>query len=488
MRCVGRGLNPPLRSRGGMPLYLGVDDTDSLRGMCTTFLATEFVRTLSAWDLIGYPRLVRLNPNIPWKTRGNGAICLRLGRGRGRAFPVGAINGQPVRAYPRCGARASPSDGLVEAVEGVVETWSEFEDPTTNPAFVLLETPPTPALYWRGVRGTVTKKEALAAVRGRGIWREYKNGRGVIGAAAATAWRPRDRTYEVLAYRHPSRWGTRRTIPRDAVRALDASFPSTFNNYDSENGRVAVAPRTPCPVLCGIRGDDPRELPAALASLGGERPDRWLVFETNQGTDDHITRNPREATPGTTIEVAGTVASHPRTIRGGHVVFPLRWRGAVDVVAYEPSKQFRAIVRALAPGDRVRVVGAVRETPRSVNLEKLEVIGLAPLLSKAGNPACFHCGKRMKSSGRAGPFRCRRCGTRRPRSDAVVVPLPRGISTRWYEPPVGSRRHLSMPLKRSSPGSRNERVVGRTPRRASPSFSRGADTVPTTALAFSRAL
>ena len=67
-----------------MPLYLGVDDTDSLRGMCTTFLATELVRDLREWDLIGYPRLVRLNPNIPWKTRGNGAICLRLGAGRGR--------------------------------------------------------------------------------------------------------------------------------------------------------------------------------------------------------------------------------------------------------------------------------------------------------------------------------------------------------------------------------------------------------------------
>src|SRR3989304_1119474 len=73
-----------------MPLYLGVDDTDSLRGMCTTFLATELVRALPKWDLIGFPRLVRLNPNIPWKTRGNGAICLRLGQGPGRGARGGA--------------------------------------------------------------------------------------------------------------------------------------------------------------------------------------------------------------------------------------------------------------------------------------------------------------------------------------------------------------------------------------------------------------
>ncbi|TLZ73059.1 MAG: hypothetical protein E6K14_06040 [Methanobacteriota archaeon] len=48
-----------------MVLWIGVDDTDSLQGMCTTFLATELVTELTKdRDLIGYPRLVRLNPNV----------------------------------------------------------------------------------------------------------------------------------------------------------------------------------------------------------------------------------------------------------------------------------------------------------------------------------------------------------------------------------------------------------------------------------------
>jgi tRNA(Ile2)-agmatinylcytidine synthase len=432
-----------------MPLYLGVDDTDSLRGMCTTFLATELVRALPEWDLIGFPRLVRLNPNIPWKTRGNGAICLRLGRGQGRRFRVGMIDGRDVWAHER-GTSPPPSEEVARIAAGVVERWSALEDPTTNPALVLLRKPPPPGLYWRAVRDIVAKREALRAIRSLGVRREWKNGRGVIGAAAAAAWRPRDRTYEVLAYRHPSRWGTPREIPAASVRGLDARFPSTFNNYDPEDDRVVIAPRTPCPVLCGIRGDDPRELPAALASLGGEPPDRWLLFETNQGTDDHVLREPREARPWTTVEVRGTVLEAPRTIPGGHVVFPLRWRGTIDAVAYEPSKGFRAIVRALAPGDTVRVVGAVRETPRSLNLEKLEVLGLAPVLRRTGNPSCPACGVRMKSSGRAAPYRCRKCGARRPRSDAVVVEAARGIGPGRYEPPVGSRRHLAMPLKRAA--------------------------------------
>src|SRR3989442_3799682 len=103
-------------ARPGMPLYLGVDDTDSLRGMCTTFLATELVRALGAWDLIGYPRLVRLNPNIPWKTRGNGAICLRLGRGRGGRFEVGEIDGSPVVAF-ESGDRSPPPEDPARLVQ-----------------------------------------------------------------------------------------------------------------------------------------------------------------------------------------------------------------------------------------------------------------------------------------------------------------------------------------------------------------------------------
>src|SRR5204862_1335412 len=70
---------------GPMVAWIGVDDTDSLQGMCTTFLAAEIVRELTTdFDLVGYPRLVRLNQNVQWKKRGNGAICVRFGQGDGR--------------------------------------------------------------------------------------------------------------------------------------------------------------------------------------------------------------------------------------------------------------------------------------------------------------------------------------------------------------------------------------------------------------------
>ena len=427
-----------------MVLWIGVDDTDSRMGMCTTFLATELVRELSQdYDLIGYPRLVRLNPNIPWKTRGNGAICIRIGHGRGSPRVLGMLNGRDIRSFPRSAFDPPPSD-VREAVTKTVVRWSRFEDPNTNPAFAILRTRPPSKLYWNAVRDVVPLPAALRMACGRGLVVRYKNGRGAIGALAATAWRPRDRTFEILAYRSKTRWGSPRDIDSSSVREMDQAFPSTFNNYDYENERVTVAPHSPCPILLGIRGDVPSDLPEAMAMIRCERPERWLIFETNQGTDDHVVRI-RRFEPGHTVRFQGTVSASPVTLRGGHVVF------AVDgqsVTAYEPSKQFRTITRRLLLGDQVEVVGAVRNQPATVNLEKLRVIGMVSKFRKVANPACPQCVKRMKSMGRGEEFRCRRCGLRLPRTAALTVRVPRPLALGWFEPPVGSRRHLSMPLKR----------------------------------------
>ena len=39
-------------------MFVAVDDTDSMKGNCTTFLATEIIREFQDLDLIGNPRLV----------------------------------------------------------------------------------------------------------------------------------------------------------------------------------------------------------------------------------------------------------------------------------------------------------------------------------------------------------------------------------------------------------------------------------------------
>src|SRR3989442_12633984 len=90
---------------------------------------------------------------------------------------------------------------VIRRVARLVEKWSRFDDASTNPAFAVLRRQPSPALYWKAVRGIVSLGEPTAAARGLGAVRPYKNGRGSIGALASIPWRRREPTSEVLTYR-----------------------------------------------------------------------------------------------------------------------------------------------------------------------------------------------------------------------------------------------------------------------------------------------
>jgi len=426
-----------------MATWLGVDDTDSVSGMCTTYLATEFLRA-TPFDLIGFPRLVRLNPNVPWKTRGNAAVCLRLGRGSGRPYLVGGFGESPLLAYPH-GTPVRAQEAMADAF-AFVEELAQFEDPKTNPGIYATVHRPPASFYRAAVTRIVPLASARKAARG-GELRGFGNQRGIVGAVAATAWRPRDRTYEVVSYRSPDRWGTPRHVEPRSVKEMEAAFPETFNSFDSTTGRSIIAPHSPCPVLFGIRGDRPERLPEAMRTIRGEAPERWLLFETNQGTDDHVLWRAPSPVPRTTVAATGTVASPPRMLPGGHAVFRISGRWTMDCTIYEPAKRFRDVALALHPGDRVTAIGSIRASPRTLNVEKLLIRRLVAVTQKVANPVCA-CGKRMKSAGRGHGYRCRHCGSTAPATAATFVTVPRRVSIGWYEPPVGARRHLSKPLKR----------------------------------------
>jgi len=430
------------------PTHLSFDDTDSLDGMCTTYLATLMIDALSEYDLIGLPRLVRLNPNVPWKTRGNAAISLSFGRGRGRRIKVGEMHGSSVYSYLEGGG--APEEDILAEAAATIERNAHFACENTNPGMVVSPKRPAAELYWRTVREIVplsAAEEEVAAAGGTPL--KFKNGRGVIGAAAAMAWQPRDFTFELLSYRRPERIGTKRKVDCESVVSMDAEFPSTFHNYDPATKHVAIAPASPCPVLFGIRGDSPSDLLEARKRVISEEPDRWLLFLTNQGTDDHLMRRRiSDTAPRQGAILKGRVTRKAHCIAGGHVFFDIADRsGSITCAVYEPSGSVRAAARALAPGDVVEIYGSVRETPFELNVEKLHILSLSAAGVKVENPVCPKCGKHMKSTGKASGFRCRKCGTRSPvsaaRIEERVAPAPG-----WYEPPIASRRHLYKPLKR----------------------------------------
>lgn len=404
------------------------------------------------YAIIGYPRLVRLNPNVPWKTRGNGALCLQVGKTRGnKRQKIGMIDGQEISCSPDRSLELSESqqENLARIVKETVETQARVDDENTNPGYVLLQEKPPLDFYWKVVTTVVNLDEVINLLhKHRAVYEGYKNKRGLIGATAAICWEPGDRTYELITYRPRQRWGTKRHVDARSVQHMDAKYPNTFDNYDIENHHNRIVPASPCPILYGIRGDSPDELVMASEQVKSEPIESWLVFVTNQGTDDHLQRKSiDQIKPYESVIVQGTVVEPPFTIQGGHVLFRIQDRtGIIDCAAYEPTKGFRKSIRKLSEGDIVEAYGGVREHPLTINLEKINVKQLVPLTIKVENPVCPTCGKHMKSKGTNQGYKCRNCGTSS--SEPVLQEKKRSITPGFYEVPICARRHLSKPLKR----------------------------------------
>ena len=180
---------------------------------------------------------------------------------------------------------------LATIVKETVETQARIDDENTNPGYVLLSKRPNDELYWKTVTKIVTLDEVQSLLQNQhAIFEGYKNSRGLIGATAAISWEPHDRTFELITYRPQQRWGTKRQVDALSVQQMDADCPSTFDNYDVRNHHNRIVPNSPCPILYGIRGNDVDALMIASRQVKSEPVDSWLLFETNQGTDDHLQR------------------------------------------------------------------------------------------------------------------------------------------------------------------------------------------------------
>jgi len=414
-------------------VHLGIDDTDSLAGGCTTRIATDLVLSLvgEGATFLDYPNLVRLNPNVPWKTRGNGAVCLR--------FETDIHHGK-----------------ILESAMKEIERSSRLGDPDTDPAVVLLEGRIRANVIEFGreaLARVVTPTEAVSVIRdigGEAI--AYGSLQGIVGALAAIGnMLTDDHTFELIAYRSKHHLGKPRLIdPESVLRMSGETKDSTFNNVDPETGRVLITPRGPDPILCGVRGESPDAVRRAFKMLSFWEPfDAWMIFRTNQGTDAHLVRNLTisEIEDHSAVVVKGTVRDKPYTINGGHVIFTIEDQtGFVHCAAYEPSGRFRDTVKRLKVGDGVRVFGGVRAAgngiPRTINLEKLEVVSLAARVALQ-NPICERCGKRMKSAGKNQGFRCKRCETHQHLK--IRTQLPVDLEEKIYLPPPRAHRHLTKP-------------------------------------------
>ncbi len=422
-------------------LHIGIDDHDSPEGGCTTHFAAIAVKLLFELGAVfeDYPLLVRLNPAIPWKTRGNAAVVLRV------KLPEGRVE---------------------DAVEALVQASAEYRGatrhPTSSPGMVFaVDADPHVfrPLYRRALTDLVTPDLAHRYAEKLGVFvpREYRGARGVVGALSALGalLEGEDYTYELLAYRSPERWGSPRLIDPGSVKRMDAETrPRTFNNYDEEEGRVLITPRGLDPILVGIRGEDPHVLRRALRLLEiGEPLDAWLIYRSNQATDaHHVPRRVSELKPYRTGRLEATVVSHPRILPKGHVILRVADdTGTIDAAFYEPTRVLPRVARKLVPGDRLRLSGVVKpaSSTRGVtfNVEKMEITKLAEAYRLA-NPRCPRCGARMTSAGKGKGFKCRKCGYRDPQAQKEKIPLHRNLSKGIYVAAPSAMGHLVKPLER----------------------------------------
>jgi len=407
---------------------VGLDDTDSRdRGMCTTYVAARLARRLreAGWN-VERTLLVRLNPAVEHKTRGNAALAVHTD------------------------ADVDTARTLIGEVIELAET----EDPRTNPGVVVADGKPewipddVAEFARRAIRTHHDIDDARELTDRHGFATLSRgNGRGLIGALAAVgAWEAFEEwTYESISYRERERWGTDRDVDREPVfAAAEAAYPDAWDTVDRGEGQAVCIPHTPCPILYGIRGDDPDVVESVADRIESEPVASRQLFVTNQGTDAHLEpATIGETTDGRAYCVDGTITEPPETRTGGHVFLTVGdGKHTIECAAFEPTKRFRDRVRALRAGDDVTVCGEVSDG--TLKLEKFAVRDLRE--TALATPDCPECGRSMESAGRGQGYRCRDCGTSA--DGKVAREIDRDLEVGWYEVPPVARRHIAKPLIR----------------------------------------
>ncbi len=429
-----------MQSNSKLQMHIGFDDTDSTRQGCTTYIATLLVEALEKIGVkfLDYPRLIRLNPNVPWKTRGNGALCLTV--------EYNTILEEQIK----------------EITINLIEKYSDLTWKGTDPGIVFFKSSFLPTelktFAKKALTDIVTLKEAVELIhKYHAEAFGYNTQRGIIGALAAIG-EPliNDHTFEIIAYRTAENCGSKRKVDETSIFKMDQNLkPYVYNNVDLEKNRIIITPRGPDPILLGIRGETPEIVKQAFQMINTLEPiERWMIFRSNQGTDAHLQyiKNLNQIKPYSSIIAKGTVSKNPQIIPLRHVIFSIKDETSeVDCAAYEPTGDLRKIAKELIIGDTIEVYGAVKKPtknkPLTINLEKIEILDLAPK-TLTQNPMCPNCGKRLKSSGKNQGFRCEKCKKRFNEFSKIEINEKRSLKIGLNITSTRSQRHLTKPLRR----------------------------------------
>ena len=428
-------------------VYIGVDDLDDFYFGCTTYFVKLFIEKLSSSNMLtniaflDYPRLVRMNPAVPFKTRGNGAVSLFLR------------------------VKKDSEDKLISILKDLVQNYYE-ESFGREPGIILLSENNIhdhgimSDYYWKAVSDVILIDHALRLLKKFNA-KILSHGRGIVGALGAVSnfFIEGDCTYELIGYSERS---SEIMISKERVILMDKlTRPYTFNNIDPDHKKILITPSLGKPIVFGIRGEDPKILMKALEILRPANIESTLIFKTNQGTDHHmIPRKISEARIYRTGLFEGVVSKRPYIAYGGDVFLEIKDPEDPDlrleVAIYKELGEGNVVARELREGDIIRVGGSIKPLARLygssdmlLNTEVLEIIDLKKIFIQK-NPSCPRCGSTMKSMGRDKGFKCPKCGYKDPFAKKIYIEVPRNIDVdkKIFKPPPRNMKHLTKPVSR----------------------------------------
>ena len=405
-----------------MIYVLGIDDHDSQIGGCTTHFSTLLIKYLiekEGISLVDFPSLVRLNPNIPWKTRGNGSVKIVFKSSRDIHDLLDII--------------------WDKSIEYTTEI-SKADKFNRKPGVALTQfnTSILEGINW-------VYKKALTDVipidLAKKIAEKYniliRGDRGVIGSIAALGFNSDKFTYELLTYRNIDE---ERKVNEESVIAFEEKyFPKVFANYDFIKRKALISPHGNDPVLYGVRGLDPYILLNALKEIKTENKiENSMIFKSNQATDSHI------VVSGTLYQTAITrvKVKEVKILKGGDVI--VTGENGDHIIFYKETGELNLAAQQLINGDEIEVIGAIKPSiqyGKIIEAERFTIISLSTF--KSMNPKCPMCGGSSESLGKGKGFRCKKCNYIFFGNKANVE-IERGLLKSTYQSRV--YRHLTKPI------------------------------------------
>ncbi|NON62465.1 tRNA(Ile)(2)-agmatinylcytidine synthase [Acidianus sp. RZ1] len=410
-----------------MIYHLGIDDHDSPFGGCTTHFGLELIRFMQkkGIKIIGYPRLVRLNPNVPWKTKGNAAVALTI-----EADMNLEELGQLIW------------DKSIEYVKNISHGFEYKRKPgvvIVKDCNALQKMDVLQNFYIKAVYDIIPIDLAIKVAKS--IEAIYMGSRGIIGSLASLGFE-QPYTYELLTYRKMENWKKPRgEVDLDSLIKFDEEyFPYVFGNVDYIKGKPLILSHGNDPVLYGIRGTRVNSLLEGMKKIRvNEEFYDFLIFKTNQGTDSHAKKGNRIYQ----MFYDKVIVKEINIIKGGDVII-----NTVDnqrILVYKETGELNSAAKLLRFGDEIEVLGGIKPSAKFNKIIEAERIIVLKLSNKniERNPRCPRCNSSSTSRGKNKGFKCKKCGFIFNEKKSIIEES-RELSIGTYQ--ARYYRHLTKPI------------------------------------------